>query len=107
MQGDEAAAKQRLTKALKLAHGRLCSHLLVCQVLLVLAPLQAGHSDMAGAQSMLESALTLSTSAQFLPGQVQSCQALLRLGGRGDNAQVHEQLMRAEAACVAMKHEIK
>lgn len=68
--GDAAMAKQRLTKALKLAHARLCNHLLVWQVLLVLAPLQAGQSDVAGAQSMLDSARTLSTSAQFVPGQV-------------------------------------
>lgn len=71
--GDTASAKQRLTKALKLAHARLCNHLLVWQVLLVLAPLQAGQSDVAGAHSMLDSARTLSTSAQFVPGQVCAC----------------------------------
>ena len=68
--GDVTMAKQRLTKALKLAHARLCNHLLVWQVLLVLAPLQATQSDVAGAHSMLDSARTLSTSAQFVPGQV-------------------------------------
>jgi hypothetical protein len=34
------AAKQRLSKALKLAHGRLQNHQLVSQVLLFMAPLQ-------------------------------------------------------------------
>ncbi len=67
---DDTLAKQRLTKALKVAHARLCNHLLVSQVLLVLAPLQARQRDVSGAQSMLDSALTLAANAQFVPGQV-------------------------------------
>jgi hypothetical protein len=37
---DKSDAKQRLSKALKLAHGRLQNHQVVSQVLLFMAPLQ-------------------------------------------------------------------
>lgn len=37
---EKAAAKQRLSKALKLAHGRLQNYQMVSQVLLFMAPLQ-------------------------------------------------------------------
>lgn len=41
---EKADAKQRLSKALKLAHGRLQNHQLVSQVLLFMTPLQVRRS---------------------------------------------------------------
>ncbi|KAF8071188.1 SCC4 [Scenedesmus sp. PABB004] len=68
---DETAdAKQRLSKGLKLAHGRLQNHQLVSQVLLFMAPLQVGAADSQGALAMVSSSFTLAKGAGDLAAQV-------------------------------------
>jgi hypothetical protein len=49
------------------------------QVLNVLAPIQAGKGDVAGAEQMLGSATTLAKAHGDLPTLVCSCTALLRI----------------------------
>ncbi|KAI3432577.1 hypothetical protein D9Q98_004126 [Chlorella vulgaris] len=77
--GDDSNARVMLTKALKTAHAHLGNTQMVAQVLNVLAPIQAGKGDVAGAEQMLGSATTLAKAHGDLPTLVCSCTALLRI----------------------------
>ncbi|WIA32226.1 hypothetical protein OEZ86_003074 [Tetradesmus obliquus] len=76
---EKSDAKQRLSKALKLAHGRLQNHQVVSQVLLFMAPLQIQNADVAGAHSMVTSSFTLAKGALDLPAQVASLSMMQQL----------------------------
>ncbi|KAL4854744.1 RuBisCO large subunit-binding protein subunit alpha [Chlorella vulgaris] len=77
--GDDSNARVMLTKALKTAHAHLGNTQMVAQVLNVLAPIQAGKGDVAGAEQMLGSATTLAKAHGDLPTLVCSSRALLRI----------------------------
>ncbi|KAF6255054.1 cohesin loading factor [Scenedesmus sp. NREL 46B-D3] len=97
---DKSDAKQRLSKALKLAHGRLQNHQVVSQVLLFMAPLQINNADAAGAHSMVTSSFTLAKGAGDLAAQVGSLSMMQQLYHHAQQAdkagQNHNYLLRKQ-----------
>lgn len=69
-EAERGDAKQHLSRALKLAHGRLSNHQLVTQVLLAMAPLQGWAGDADGALQMVTSAVTLAKASGDLAATV-------------------------------------
>lgn len=78
-QGNATEAQQSLSKALKIAHSRLCNHQLVANILNCMAPLLVCSGDISGAQQMFTSGFTLAKSSQDLHAQLGALQVHQRL----------------------------
>eukprot|EP00878_Enallax_costatus_P022906 GHUV01024343.1.p1 GENE.GHUV01024343.1~~GHUV01024343.1.p1 ORF type:complete len:179 (+),score=63.03 GHUV01024343.1:201-737(+) len=84
---ETSEAKNRLSKALKLAHGRLQNYQMVSQVLLFMAPLQMNSADTQGALSMVSSSFTLAKGAGDLQAQAAGLSMLQQLYQHGKQAE--------------------
>lgn len=102
--GDQAGGRQRLPKALKLAHTGMQNYQLVTQVLNHFAPAQLAAGDAPGAVNMLTSSLTLSQSLHDLPTQVIARDEAVKLHGKMGSI---EKAQASSASCQRRQQELQ